>query len=226
MATVEEKKFPPLVEGQRLTRDEFMRRWECHPEIKRAELIGGMVYMPSPVGVDHGEMDIDVGFWLAYYAIFTPGTRGAVNTTILMSKDAPQPDSSLRILTEYGGQSSIQGKYLKGAAELNAEVCASSASYDLHQKFDLYQRAGVQEYLAVLLEESEVRWFRLGPNGFDRLLPGSDGIFRSIVFPGLWLDPKALFAGDRVRLLNVLQEGLNSPEHQAFVAKLAAAKKD
>lgn len=224
MATVEQK-VPPLIRGARMTRDEFLRIWDMHPAIKRAELIGGIVHMPSPVGSDHGFMDNDVNFWLAYYSIFTPGTRAATNTTTLMLDDAPQPDVNLCILTEYGGQIATEGKLLKGAAELNVEVCASSAAYDLHEKFDLYERAGVQEYVAVLLEESEVRWHRRRPNGFERMLAGSDGIFRSLVFPGLWLDAQALLGGDRLRLLAVLQRGLATPEHDAFVARLAAAKK-
>jgi hypothetical protein len=170
-------------------------------------------------------MDNAVNFWLAYYSIFTPGTRGAANATTLMLDAAPQPDVNLRILTEYGGQSTIEGKLLKGASELNAEVCASSASYDLHEKFDLYERAGVQEYVAVLLKEFEVRWHRRGPKGFERMLAGRDGIFRSVVFPGLWLDAQALLGGDRMRLLTVLQQGLATPEHDAFVARLAVAKK-
>jgi hypothetical protein len=224
MATVEQH-VQPLNRGMRMTRDEFLRVWEMHPEIKRAELIGGIVYMPSPVGADHGGTDNDVNFWLAYYSMFTPGTRGACNATTLMLDAAPQPDVNLRILPEHGGQTSIEGKLLKGAAELNVEVCGSSASYDLHQKFDLYERAGVQEYVAVLLEESEVRWHRRGPKGFERMLAGRDGIFRSVAFPGLWLDAQALLRGDRMRVLAVLQQGLATPEHDAFVARLAAAKK-
>ena len=56
MATAEER-IPPLVEGQRLTREEFLRRWEAMPELKRAELIGGVVHMPSPLSAAHGEPD-------------------------------------------------------------------------------------------------------------------------------------------------------------------------
>src|SRR4029077_4017752 len=108
-----------------------------------------------------------------YYAIFTPGTRDAGNATALMLGDAPQADINLCIVPESGGQTSIEGKFIKGAAELNVEVCGSSASYDLHEKFDLYERAGVQEYVAVLLEESEVCWYRRGPNGFERMRAGS-----------------------------------------------------
>jgi Uma2 family endonuclease len=143
----------------------------------------------------------------------------------MKEEDAPQPDCDLRILPEYGGQSRMEGEYSAGAPELLAEVCLSSTSYDLHQKYDLYEQAGVQEYLALLLREQEVRWHRLVEGKFQVMAPGGDGILRSLVFPGLWLDPAALLAEDKQRMLAVLQQGLQSPEHAAFVAELAKRKK-
>ena len=129
--------------------------------------------------------------------------------------------NSLRILPECGGQSQLQGRLLRGAPELLAETCASSAAYDLHQKLELYERAGVQEYLAVLLREREVRWHRL-VGGRVAVVPApADGAYRSAAFPGLWLDAPALLAGDLARVLAVLQQGLQSSEHAAFVEQLA-----
>jgi hypothetical protein len=107
---------------------------------------------------------------------------------------------------------------------LLAEVCATSASYDLHQKYDLYQSAGVQEYLAVVLFEEEVRWHQLVDGRYQLLPPDADGPWRSRVFPGLWLDGEALLAGNLRRVLDRLQEGLRSAEHERFVAELAAQK--
>jgi Uma2 family endonuclease len=224
MATVEQN-APPLAAGDKLTRDEFLLRWELNPEIKRAELIGGTVFMPSPLSFEHAETDSPVSgiFWL--YSALTPGTRSGMNATTLMLEDAPQPDDYLRILPEYGGQCATEGKYLKGAPELIAEVSRSSAAYDLHQKLDLYEEAGVKEYIAVLIYEREVRWHRLTKKGYQLRGPGADGIHRSVVFPGLWLDGKALLAGDMARVLAVLQDGLKSPEHAAFVTTLAAKRK-
>src|SRR5690349_13273434 len=147
MATAEHP-VPLLFEGLKLTREEFLRRWEAHPEIKKAELIGGVVYMPSPLSVDHGERDSDVGFWLGYYEAFTAGTRAGTNATTMMLEDSPQPDEYLRLLPEFGGQAWVEGKYLHGAPELIAEVCRSSKAYDLSDKFELYLQAGVQEYVA------------------------------------------------------------------------------
>lgn len=222
MAIVTEQRVPPLRAGDKLTRDEFLRRWEAHPKIKLAELIEGIVYMPSPVSVDHGGSDGDVGTWLGMYKAFTPGTASERNTTWFMLDDTPQPDLNLRLLPQCGGGSWVEGKYLHGVPELVAEVCATSASYDLHQKYDLYQSARIPEYLAVVVFEQEIRWHQLVDGRYRTIPPDADGLNRSRIFPGLWLDGQALLAGDLRRVLERLQDGLNSTEHQQFVAQLAA----
>lgn len=217
MATVTEQLRP----GDRLTREEFLRRWEADPKIKLAELIGGTVYTPSPVSVEHGGTDGHVGAWLGVYHAFTPGTASKRNTTSFLLDDTPQPDLNLRLLPEYGGGSWVEDRYLHGIPELVAEVCASSTSYDLHQKYDLYQAAGVPEYLAVVVLEQEIRWHILVDGRYQLLSPDADGLWRSRIFPGLWLDGKALLAGDLRQVLDRLQEGLKSHEHEKFVEQLA-----
>jgi Uma2 family endonuclease len=224
MATVQQE-VPPLVPGDFLSRNEFLRRWDAMPEVKRAELIRGVVYMPSPLSTEHGSADLDVATWLGVYKSSTPGCQGLSNATWLMGEDdSPQPDTSLRVLPEFGGQSRTEGAYAAGAPEFLAEVCVSSTSYDLHQKLEVYQEAGVREYLAVLMREREVRWHRLVGGRFEVVPAPTDGVYRSAAFPGLWLDAAALLAGDLARVLAVLGEGLRSPEHAAFVAQLAARR--
>src|SRR6266849_6938767 len=105
MATAIEQRVPPLAQGDKLSREEFLRRWEAHPEIKNAELIGGIVFMSSPVSVEHGDKDGQVGGWLQYYSALTPGTASGHNTTSFVLDDTPQPDLNLRILPDYGGGS-------------------------------------------------------------------------------------------------------------------------
>ncbi len=224
MATATERRVPPLVAGDKLTREEFLRRWEAHPEIKLAELIGGLVFMPSPVSVDHGETDMAVGTWLGVYKAATPGTAAGHNTTSFLLDDVPQPDVYLRILPEFGGKSWVEDKYLHGIPELLTEVSRSSASYDLHLKLDLYEAAKIPEYLVVLLYEQEIRWHVLVGDRYEQMPPDADGLWRSRVFPGLWLDGKSLLSGDLGQVLARLQEGLQSPEHQRFVVELPARK--
>lgn len=220
MTTIEQES-PPLAAGMRLSRAEFLRRWELHPEIKNAELIGGRVYMPSPVSLEHGLSDDDIGGWLFTYRVNTPGTDSGTNATTLLLEDSPQSDRHLRILPECGGKSWVDGKYLAGPAELMAEVCLSSTSYDLNEKYDLYEAAGVQEYLAVLMYEQEIRWHHRVDGRFQILSPDADGIHRSRVFPGLWLDGAALLRRDMAAVLAKLQEGLATSEHRTFVERLA-----
>lgn len=224
MAIAIDERVPPLAAGDHLTRDEFLRRWEADPDLKYAELIGGKVYMPSPVSRDHGKMDRRVGTWLGTYQAATPGVDGANNATSLMLEDAPQPDLSLIVLPEYGGASWAEGRYFGGAPELLAEVCVSTASNDLHEKLALYQSAGVEEYLVVIVFEQEIRWHELVDGRYQVFSPDADGLWRSRVFPGLWLDGNALLTGHLKRVLDCLEEGLRSAEHEEFVAQLAARR--
>jgi Uma2 family endonuclease len=220
MATVEQD-IPPLVPGDKLARDEFLRRWEAMSQVKKAELIGGIVYMPSPLSIAHAVMDNHISVFVGIYAASTPGCQAGNNATWLMLEDSPQPDTYLRIHPEYGGKSGTEGRYAKGAPEFVAETCLSRTAYDLHQKFDLYQEAGVDEYLAVLLREREVRWHRLGDGAYQVVPVPEDGILRSDVFPGLWLHAPALLDDNMAQVLATLALGLNSSEHAEFVARLA-----
>ena len=70
--------------------------------------------------------------------------------------------------------------------------------------------------------EAHVEWFVLREGVYESLKPDETGILRSEVFPGLWLQPAALWSNDLAVMLSVLQEGLASPEHIAFVEQLKA----
>jgi Uma2 family endonuclease len=216
----------PLQAGDRLTRAEFERRYEAMPHVKKAELIEGVVYMPSPVSnSDHGVPHFDLITVLGYYKAFTPGVEGGDNSTLRLDLDnEPQPDAYLRILPERGGQSrnSADGRYIEGAPEFIAEVAASSDSYDLHDKLNAYRRNGVQEYLVWRVLDEAVDWFVLREGRFEPLTPAADGLLKSAVFPGLWLEPAALLRGDGARLLDVVRLGTQSAEHVEFVAQLRA----
>ena len=214
--------IPELRAGDRLTRAEFERRYAAMPHVKKAELIEGVVYMPSPVTQeDHGGPHFDVIGWLAVYRAGTPGVEGGDNSTLRLDLDnEPQPDAFLRILPQYGGQSRNSGKYVAGAPELIVEVAASSASYDLHDKLHAYRRNEVREYVVWRVWDRAIDWFVLRNDRYQRLTPDSEGQFRSEIFPGLWLDPQALLRGDLAQVIAVLQQGLASPEHAEFVNRL------
>ncbi len=180
--------------------------------------------MPSPVSLDHGQEDDNVGGWLFHYRRLTEGLGSGKNSTVILGEFGEvQPDCHLRIPQELGGQTRIERRYIVGAPELVVEIAQSSRDCDLNEKKADYERAGVLEYLVVELDRQRIHWCIRRARRFAALRPGRDGIYRSKVFPGLWLDPAALFTRDLDRLILVLEQGLASPEHGKFVAKLAAA---
>ena len=214
---------PPLRDGDRLTSDEFLRRWEATPDLKQAELLDGTVYVPSPVSLPHGSFPVHLSGWLAYYSAFTPGCQAAGDATWIMgNRNVPQPDIALRILPEKGGQSRVEGLYAAGAPELIVEIAASSRARDLGPKRHLYQRMQVREYLVVLTDTQQLHWHQLTSEGYRLLDPDPAGIFHSPSFPGLWLDTSALWRNDAAQIFAVLQEGLATPDHAVFVTQLAA----
>ncbi len=149
-----------LREGDRLTAEEFLRRWEKMPDLKHAELINGIVFFnPSPVSTAHSDSHFDLAQWLGTYRDATPGCQAGLECTWRMGPDdVAQPDLFLRLDPEYGGQSRTEGKYAAGAPELTVEVSGSSTSRDLGVKLALYRRSGVREYLSVLLNPKQVIW--------------------------------------------------------------------
>jgi Uma2 family endonuclease len=220
------KLIPPLENGDRLSAQEFMRRYSAMPKDVEAELIEGVVYMASPVSVFHGNPHADMVGCLFLYRLATPGTDVTDNTTTQLDpRNVPQPDVALYIPPAFGGSVTISDEgYIQGAPELVVEVAATSASHDLGPKMAAYARSGVGEYVVLRTFDEALDWFALQSGTFNPLPPGPDGVYRSEVFPGLWLDAAAMVARDAVRLNAVLQQGIQSPEHARFVADLQARR--
>lgn len=215
--------IPPLEPGDRLSRAEFERRYEAMPGVKKAELIEGVVYMPSPVRLRrHADPHFRFISWLGQYAAFTPIVIGGDNATARLDLDnEPQPDGMLLIDPAFGGQATISlDDYVEKGPELVGEISGSSVSFDLHTKMTVYRRNGVREYIVWRVLDKQLDWFILRAGAFESLAPDGAGILKSEVFPGLWLDSGALIAGDMQRVFAVLQQGLASPEHAAFISRM------
>lgn len=211
--------MPPLENGDHLGRDEFERRYAAMPDVNRAELIEGVVHMPSPVRhARQGKPNLLVASWIGAYAAATPGVDGSTGGTVRLDLDnEPQPDALLFIVPAKGGQVRIDDDdYVSGAPELVVEISASTASYDLHEKFTVYRRNGVREYLVWRVDDGAVDWFVLEGSEYHRQEPDIDGHLKSRTFPGLWLDPAALLAHDAGGVLAALQKGLATEAHAAF----------
>jgi len=214
---------PPLEAGACLTRAEFEQRYHAMPSIKKAELIEGVVCMPSPVRYKaHGKPHSEIHGWLFNYVVATPAVELSDNVTLRLDQDNElQPDLVLRFNEAVGGQSRVTpDDYLEGGPELVVEIAASSAQHDLSEKFAVYQRNAVREYIVWTVADSQLHWFWLENGAYTQLSAEPDGLLRSRVFPGLWLDVPALLAGEMARVLQVLQQGLATPEHAEFAAIL------
>ncbi len=215
---------PPLNSGDHLSRAEFHRRYGLYPEIKKAELIEGVVIVGSPVHDRHSEPHADFAGLLAIYRWHTPGLRLADNQSVLLDQDNEfQPDLCVRIDAARAQRvrKTEEGLYI-GAPEFVVEVAASSAAYDLHSKLNVYRRNGVQEYLVLLAYEREMRFFRLTDGEYVGVKPDAEWVLRSQVLPGFWFRSDWFWENRMTELLQLVQQGIASPEHHQFVDSLAA----
>jgi len=185
----------PLENGDELTLDQFEDRYAQHPEIKKAELIEGAVYVASPVSNEHGEPHFSLRIWLGLYCLERSDVIGGDNTSLRLPPSTMlQPDLYLR---KVSGTARIGDKgYMESAPELVAEISGTSASYDLHSKMEIYRRAGVQEYIVWRVYDEAIDWFELREGRYERMEADDRGVIASKVFPGLRLDVAKMLAGD------------------------------
>ena len=212
----------PLENGDRLTRCEFERRYDAMPNLRKAELIEGVVQMPSPIRIEHMEADLAVITWLGVYVVVTPGVRGGGDGSVRLDADNElQPDALLRIEEACGGQSRVAADgFIEGAPELVVEISGSSASYDLHAKLNIYRRAGVREYVVWRVYDDAIDWFVQEEGRFVAQTPDEQGVYASKVFPGLRLPVQAMLTGKLADVLAAVQQGVQAPEHAASVGQL------
>lgn len=202
-ATLGKQPAFPLQSGDVLSREEFERRYDASPDLKKAELIEGVVYVGSPVPVDHSRPQMRLAAWLATYESRHPGVEAHDNVTVVLPDGSlPQPDLLLR---RQDGTSTISGKgYVEGPPELVIEIAVSSASIDLHAKKAMYERAGVPEYLVWRTLDNEVDWFALDAGRYAPLSAGGGGRIESRQFPGLSLSVETLLDGSLADLLALI----------------------
>jgi hypothetical protein len=219
--------IPPLVNGDRLSRAEFERRYIAMPDVNKAQLIEGIVFMPSPVRYHaHGKPHVLLSGWLCNYIAKTPGLADfGDNGTVRLDEDnEPQPDLFLLLPPALGGRAKVDADdYIAGPPTLVCEIAASSVNIDLHLKKNAYRRNGVREYLVWRTEESAFDWFELIGGEFVPIAPDAEGILKSRVFPGLWLNPATLLAADLPAAFALLDRAAASAEHAEFVRKLAGS---
>jgi Uma2 family endonuclease len=227
LAVTQTTLVPFLENGDRLSRQEFERRYQRMPQLKKAELIEGVVYMSSPLRYrSHSQPHGMIMTWLGVYESSTPGVEFGDNPTVRLDIDnEPQPDAILRISEDCGGQSYISSDdYIIGAPELVIEIAASSASIDTHDKLRVYRRNGVKEYIIWQVYERKIDWLFWQNGEYIPLIADKQGVIRSQIFPGLELAVNAILQGDLAEVLSQLQKGIETEKHQNFVEELAHRK--
>jgi Uma2 family endonuclease len=205
--------IPPLENGDRLTREEFERRYEAMPEKVKAELIEGIVFMASPVRITrHAKPHARIMGWLFNFCAATPGVDFADNSTVRLDvNNEPQPDAVLFVKEEFGGSPYFSDDdYLEGAPELVVEIASSSVSFDTVEKKEIYRRNGVREYIIWRVDDHAIDWFVLEDDSYAALEPDADGIIESRFFPGLRLNVPAMIADDLRLVLESLKSGLDN----------------
>ncbi len=212
----------PLEAGDHLDQATFHESYKAMPAKFRAELIGGIVIVPSPLSSEHGAYHALVMTWLGNYWIETPGTQARDNATAILGETSePQPDAALIIDPACGGQTGLSADgYATGPPELIVEVATSSASIDLHRKRRDYEQAGVLEYIVVLTRQRKIPRFVLQEGRFREISAGADGVMRSTVFPGLWLHTERLLQLDGLQVMDTLRQGMTTPEYAVFRQQL------
>lgn len=214
---------PPLESGDHLSRSEFERRYHAMPHLKKAELIEGVVFVASPLRFrPHARPHAQIMTWLGTYEAFTGGVEVGDNPTARLDLDnEPQPDAVLLLNQNLGGQSRLsEDGYIEGAPELVVEVAASNVSNDLYAKKTAYRRNGVQEYIVWQVLDQKLTWFKLIEGEYIEQAPDENGILCSTILPGLWLNVNALLQDEMPQVLSILQQGIQSPEHEKFTKML------
>ncbi|PZU96693.1 MAG: Uma2 family endonuclease [Pseudanabaena sp.] len=197
-----------LENGDRLNREEFERRYTAS-NIKKAELIEGIVYVASPLRfTSHGEPHSQIIGWLFTYQSMVAGLKVGIEPTVrLDDENEPQPDA---VLFRVGGNARIdEDGYISGAPELIAEIAASTVSYDLHSKKRTYELNGVKEYIVWRTLDCQIDWFVLENGKYSKLEPDDAGVICSREFEGLRLDVNAILSNDISAVLSALQSSPN-----------------
>jgi Uma2 family endonuclease len=195
--------IPELQNGDRLSHEEFMRRYEAMPET-RAQLVAGSVFIRGRVPFVHGESHASITGWIGHYAAQHPNLiLGSGCTVLLDDADVVEPDVLLMRPFAQSGRAQVGSDgYVHGPPELVVEVAASTASLDANAKAEAYHAAGVKEYLLWRTEEERIDWYERSDDRYLAMSPDANGLVESKLFPGLILNPAALLRGDLATVLS------------------------
>jgi hypothetical protein len=195
-----------LESGDHLSQGEFHRRYLARPDIKKAELVEGIVWVGGRVRArEHAEPNAAIACWLGFYAAHVSDVRVGLHATVILdNRNEVQPDV-LAWLPRLGVPRINSEGYLEGAPQLIVEVAASSASYDLHSKKEAYRRNGVREYVVWRVLDEAIDWFHLREGEYVRVESDASGFIESANFVGLRLHVDHMLVGNMEAVLAALR---------------------
>ena len=188
----------------KMTYEQFLR---TVPEDVHAEWVDGEVVPMTPVSRDHNELSVFLLALLQHYV--EAQNLGKIFCEPFQMKTGPGlPGRSPDLLfVSKKKLSQLKKNYLQGAADLVIEIISpDSRARDRGEKFYEYEQGGVREYWLIDPVRKQVEFYELGKNGIYRLMNvGEDGIFRSQVLKGLWLQVSWLWQSPLPLLMTVLK---------------------
>lgn len=154
---------PKLKTKEKLTIQDYIS-W---PEVERWEIIDGAAYDMSPApGTDHQKVSFALSGFFSH-ALKGKTCRGyAAPTDVFLSEfDVVQPD--VFVVCD---PKKDTGKNIQGAPDLIVEILSpSTATKDRREKFYLYEKYGVREYVIIDPDGKFAQRFWLGEDHlFDR----------------------------------------------------------
>lgn len=181
--------------AERMGVEEFFRD---APEDQKAELIDGVMIMPSPPLTIHEQLFSFLFRLLGGYTeeLELGEILGSRTAVALDANNAPEPDI---LFVSADRRHIIQEKGVMGAPDLVIEILsAGTVRYDRGTKFDAYERAGVRElWLIDPYGPTGTEFYCLEGGRFQPFISDADGILRSAAVSGFWIDVNWLWPQDR-----------------------------
>lgn len=217
--TTTDLEIPPLRDGDRLTADEFHRRYEAMPHIINANLINGVVYVTPHFRCAHGEANATLCGLFGSYTRRLHGIQELINITWRVdAHNEPQPNFVARYTSRRNGNSRYDSDgFLTGVPEFVGEIADDdTVELDAGPKRELYQRIGVREYFLWRVREKRIDWWGLVDGIYQPVPTDHAGVAHSRVFPGFRVNIPVLLRDDARQVADTIDTGLASPEYQAF----------
>lgn len=169
-----------------------------------------------------GELASSVSYWLCQYRRSTPCVESLGRVSIFLDPTTEIETTAAMWLTP-GADDRPRWQRCEGVPELLVEVTATVHNKVFRRRLRVYEQSEIHELLVVTGDPRDTALYARENGRFARVSPADDGSYRSRVFPGLWLDPSALFSDEWNEMAACLDRGMATEEHAAFVASSVEA---